>query len=83
MHDYIDHDDFDANMLDVIFDADENEDIVYHISVPITIMDDVVNEAMDQVFVAHLEVINAVEPSKIELGRYTTVCRIMDDDSKP
>lgn len=65
-----------------MFEADENGEFVYYMPVSIPIMDDTIDEAMDQVFIAVLGVTDALELTSVELGRDTTVCRIMDDDSK-
>ena len=48
----------------------------------INVTDDIINEA-DEVFVVHLELVDAVDPNRVDLGvRNASLCRIGDDDRK-
>ena len=48
----------------------------------IILTNDVINEA-DEVFVVHLEVVDAVDPNRVNLeSRNASLCRIGDNDRK-
>ena len=69
-------------MIRITFAPDENEE-VNEVNVPIAIVDDPVNEATEQVFVVHLQLISGVNPSSIDLTKQqTSLCRIIDNDCK-
>lgn len=50
---------------------------------PVGIIDDDINEADEQMFVVHLEVMDALHLTTPEnIKRNTSICRIMDNDRK-
>ena len=71
-------------MIRIIFAPDEDENrIVNDVAAPIAIVDDLINEAIEQVFVVQLQLISSVNPGSIDLTvRQASLCRIIDDDSK-
>ena len=71
-------------MIRVTFAPDENADQDYNdVNAPIAIVDDLINEATEQVFIAQLRLISSVNPGTVDLTmRLATLCRIIDDDSK-
>ena len=52
-------------------------------TIDINIVDDDVTE-MEEIFVIYLEVVDAINPGKVDLqtGRFATLARILDDDGK-
>ena len=78
----IDTNDFDTATIRITFEPDEDEDDNER-DAPIPITNDDVNEAIEQVFVVHLILVNSSNPGSIDLtARSTSLCRIIDDDSK-
>ena len=64
-----------------MFPASDLVDAV-NVDVFINVRDDTINEA-DEVFVVLLEVVDAVDPNRVDLGvRNASLCRIGDDDRK-
>ena len=69
-------------MIRITFEPDENRD-VNDVATPISIVDDLIDEATEQVFVVQLQLNSSVNPGSIDLTtRQTCLCRIIDDDSK-
>ena len=65
------------------FQPDEDAPINEH-SVPVAIIDDDVNEAMEQDFVVVLRLNESINEESISLEtRNVSLCRIIDDDCKP
>ena len=65
--------------MSVTFPADENAGIR---PIEIEIVDDNINE-VEQLFIIFLQVVTAVDPSRVDLGgRFATLGRIIDDDRK-
>ncbi len=60
------------------FPADEGMNPMTDLPVPIPIVDDEINEAGDQSFIAHLEVVSAIRIPTI--GRSVVNCIIVDND---
>ena len=80
---FSDENDFSTNEIAVEFFADEPlESNVLRLPADIVIIDDEVNEAGVQYFVAHLEVVEAVNIQLIQISRSITDCLIIDNDSK-
>ena len=52
------------------------------LEVPIPIFDDDVDEADEQIFVVELRLVSAVNADAISISRETSLCRIVDNDSK-
>ena len=74
--------DFDNTIIRITFDANEDQDDNER-DAPVPITNDKVNEAIEQVFVVHLILINSSNPGSINLTRQSTsLCRVVDDDSK-
>ena len=69
-------------MIRIIFAPDEDRD-VNDVAAPIAIVNDLINEATEQVFVVQLQLISSVNPGSVDLTtRQASLCRIIDDDSK-
>lgn len=80
----LDEADFSGSPIDITFPADEGaEGPIHAVQVPVLIVDDDVNEALLQIFIAHLEVISAADISLVyNTDRNTSICEIIDNDSK-
>ena len=75
--------DFNSSSFNVVFPADEDNNTVADVDAFISIVDDEINEHMEQVFVALLEVLSAVNIELLNVTeRNLTVCRIVDNDRK-
>ena len=74
--------DFNNTVITVVFEPDE--DVADNVqSVPIPIVDDLINEATEQVFIARLNLVDSLIPNLIDLtDRNATLCRIRDNDGK-
>ena len=69
-------------MIRITFHPDEDQNDNER-AAPIAIIDDLINEATEQVFVVQLQLISSVNPGSIDLTtRQASLCRISDDDSK-
>ena len=80
--DFSDFADFDNTTLTVTFQSDEDAPVNEH-SVPVAIVDDDVNEAMEQDFVVVLRLSESINQESISLEtRNVSLCRIIDDDCK-
>ena len=75
--------DFDNAATRITFDPDEDADDNER-DAPIAITNDDINEAIEQVFIVHIVLVNSSNPSSTDLSsvRVTSLCRIVDDDSK-
>ena len=74
--------DFDGTPLEIVFPADEGlPSLIFNMKADIPVVNDNIDEAHEQQFIAFLEVINATKPNHF-LVRNTTICRINDDDCK-
>ena len=72
--------DFDANVIEVSFDADEDRDSpVNNREVDIPLENDSTDENLHQYFFAHLEVVDAVEEIDHSANNVAK-CTIVDDD---
>ena len=79
---FADTNDFDTTPVNVTFSADEVVRIDDVIG-PISIVDDEIDEAREQVFVIFLEVLEAVNFDLITITRSSSVGCIVDNDGKP
>ena len=80
---YIDRDDFDTTIFEVVFPADENQVALTDIDAFIPIVDDLIDEDYEQLFVVYIEVVSAVDLAKVEnTERNISTCRIIDNDRK-
>lgn len=78
----IDLQDFNNTIITITFEPDEGA-AINEIETPIIIVDDVINEATEQVFVVQLHLINSESPEKAILTeRPASLCRIVDNDRK-
>ena len=74
-----DYEDFDNTTLFATFPIDNT---VLSRELRIPIVDDDIDEADEQVFIIFLEVVNATNFNKVNVGRKTSIGRIKDDESK-
>ena len=82
MYLYSDLADFNNTVIRITFAPDEDGN-VNDVAAPIPIVNDLINEATEQVFVAQLQLISSVNRGSVDLStRLTSLCRISDDDSK-
>ena len=51
-------------------------------SIPIPLVDDGIDEDKDEIFLAHLELLDAVNKHLISIGRASSNCIIVDDECK-
>ncbi len=75
-------DDFNNTVLTITFDADEDAPVFDADILPIPIIDDVINEAMEQLMVVQLSLVSSLNPAGVNIVRPTTVGRITDNDRK-
>lgn len=75
--------DFDPDPVTVTILPDEDSLGVVDIQTPISVVDDAVNEATEQVFTVELRVINSVNITLVDLSQLSvSLCRIIDNDRK-
>lgn len=74
--------DFDTTIQTVTFPADEFSPLT-SVSATIGVTDDDINEADEQLLVAYLEAVQAVDMSMLDNTEHnTSLCRIVDNDRK-
>ena len=74
--------DFNNTVITITFDPDEEERRPER-AAPVSIVDDDINEAVEQVFVLQLALVNSVNPGGVDLtSRSASLVRIIDDDRK-
>ena len=79
----LDVNDFDNTLIRITFDPDENTQPDNERAAPIAVVNDIINEADEQVFIVHLCLINSTNPHGVDLSiRPASLCKIIDDDSK-
>ena len=71
--------DFDTTPIEIIFEPDNSG--ISDVKVPVTIFDDDINEAGEEIFVAILELVTAINPNQVVFSD-ATLCRITDNDRK-
>ena len=76
----MDRRDFNITPIEITFEADEINTIL-DVSVPMTIFDDEINEVDEEIFVAVLELVDAINPSQVDIND-ATLCKITDNDRK-
>ena len=75
--------DFDNTVIRITFESDENTGVNER-AAPIAVVNDLINEAYEQVFIVELRLISSTNPAGIDLTtRPASICRIFNDDSKP
>ena len=75
-----DENDFNTTVRLVTFPADEGMNPMTDVIVPLPIVNDEINEACDQFFIAHLEAVSTIKILTIE--RSVSTCIIVDNDRK-
>ena len=74
--------DFNNTNITLVFEPDEDGEI-NEMSAPILVTDDAINEAIEQVFVAELILVNSLDSATVDLTiRPSTLCGIIDNDRK-
>ena len=73
--------DFNNTNITIVFEPDEDAEVGEK-SAPILVVGDVINEAIEQVFVAELRLISSLNAATVDLTRPSTLCRIIDNDRK-
>ena len=82
-YNYLDLADFDNTNITLVFEPDEDVgQPVNELSARIFVTDDVINEAMEQVFIAELMLVSSLDSSSVQITRPSTLCRIIDNDRK-
>ena len=82
IHVPIDSNDYNSSSITVVFEPDEDGE-VNEKSAPISVTDDAINEATEQVFVAELILVSSLNSTTVDLNtRPSTLCRIIDNDRK-
>ena len=72
--------DFNSSVITLTFEADE-ELPIYEMNAPVPVTDDAINEATEQVFVVHLQLVYSEDPATVGLNlRNSSLCRIIDND---
>ena len=75
--------DFNSTNITLVFEPDEDMDQpVNEKSARISVTDDAINEAMEQVFIAELMLVSSFDSSSVQITRPSTLCRIIDNDRK-
>ena len=75
--------DFDGTVLEIVFPADENlSRSIFELPADILVVDDEINEAGAQQFIVSLRVFSALNISLVQIEKNTSICNIIDDDSK-
>lgn len=69
-------------MITITFEADETGPQEFDIQVNIPIVDDSIDEAREQVFVASLDIVSAFDLSTITITRQDSLCGIIDNDGE-
>ena len=75
-----DENDFDAAVITATFAADAGGNPTTDLNVPIPVLDDDIDEADNQIFIAQLIVISAVNINLITIERDASNCIIIDND---
>ena len=74
--------DFNNTNITLVFEPDEDGEVLEK-STSIFVIDDAINEATEQVFVAELILVSSLDPITVDLSvRPSTLCRIIDNDRK-
>ena len=78
---FIDLDDFDNAVIRITFDSDENTPDNER-TAPIAVVNDIVNEADEQVFIVHLRLLNSTNPDGVDLSiRPASLCKIVNHNN--
>ena len=83
IHPYTEEEDFDGTVINIIYPVDEGlASPIANVSAFIPVVDDPIDEADEQQFIAYLEITDATNLGGVGTGRNVTICRIDDDDGK-
>ena len=83
IHPYTEEADFNGTVINITYPVDEGlASPIANVSLSIPVVDDPIDEADEQQFIAYLEITNATNPGGVGTGRNITICRIRDDDGK-
>ena len=74
--------DFNTTIFEVTFPGDTNLQFLTNVSASIHVKDDTKDEAFYQFFIAYLEIVHAINPDTIVIGREWATIIIVDNDSK-
>ena len=76
--------DFNDTVIEITYPVDEGlPSPIANVRASIPVVDDTIDEAEEQQFIAFLEVTDAINPGHVYISvRNTTICRINDDDCK-
>ena len=75
--------DFNTTVIEVAFPSDANLGTsLADVDAPIRVKDDTKDEADNQFFIVYLELVDAINPSTINIERDTATIIIVDNDSK-
>ena len=70
--------DFNNTNITIVFEPDEDAGI-YEKGAPISVTDDAINEATEQVFVVELRLVSSVDPAGVNLTTQpSSLCKIID-----
>ena len=75
-----DREDFSPDVIIVTFQADEAGTQINDMPAPITILDDQLNEALEEVFIVVLTLESSTDPGGVIITRESSLCRIIDND---
>ncbi len=71
--------DFNNTNITIVFEPDEDAPGIYEKSAPISVTDDAINEATEQVFVVELRLVSSVDPAGVNLTTQpSSLCKIID-----
>ena len=83
IHPYTEAADFDGTVINITYPADEGlSSPIPNVRASIPVVNDTIDEAEQQQFIAYLEITNAINPGGVGTGRNVIICRIDDDDGK-
>lgn len=79
----VDGNDFNTTAFNVVFLADEDEThLTSGMDVPVPIFDDIIDEANEQSFIVHLEIVSTTSREALNIGRSVATGVIQDNDGK-
>ena len=82
MNFHSDFGDFNNSSITAIFPADDEANPQPNLRVSIPVFDDDIDEARDQIFIAYLVLVDAVNIDQITIERAASECVIVDNDRK-
>ena len=80
---YTEEADFDSTVINITYPVDEGlPSPIANVRASIPVVDDPIDEADEQQFIAYFEITNATNLDGVYTGLNITICRIDDDDGK-